>query len=161
MIRHCFGFQFRHDLNVHFPFWIVTTFDGIKQVGLAAFTVFGDQVCSFSIGQVLDALLGTHMEFYPEAFIFGIDKTEGVTAKTMHMTVTGRNPAVGHDNGHLMQSFRQQCPEIPVIGGAALVGFRVTFDCFIQVRELAGIPQEKYRSIVADQIPVAFFSIEF
>src|SRR5690606_28186442 len=106
MIRHCFSFEFRHDLNVHFPFWIVTTFDGIKQVGLAAFTVFGNQVCSFSIGQVLNTLLGTHMEFYPEAFILSINKPESMPAKTMHMTVTGRDPTIRHDNSYLMQSFR-------------------------------------------------------
>src|SRR5690606_22937041 len=96
---------FWHDLNVHFPFWIVATFDGIKQVGLAAFTVFGNQVRSFSIGQVLNTLLGTHMEFHPEAFIIGINKAESMAAKTMHMTVTSRDPTVRHDNGHLMQSF--------------------------------------------------------
>src|SRR5690606_31295996 len=128
---------------------------------LTTFTIFSNQICSFSIGQVLNTLLGTHMKFHPEAFILGIDKTKGMAAKTMHMTVTGWDPTIRHNNSHLMQSFRQECPEIPVIGGTALVGFRVTFDCFIQVRELAGIPQEKYRSIVADQIPVAFFSIEF
>ncbi len=60
-----------------------------------------------------------------------------------------------------MKGFRQESPEVPVSRRIAHPVTRVTLDGMIQIREFERIAQEKYRGVVADEIPVAFISVEF
>lgn len=83
------------------------------------FAAFADGGFGFGIGEVLDALLCAPVEFDPETFVLRVDEAVGMAAKSVHVAIAGRNAAVAHDDGDLMQCFGQQGPEIPVIGGTA------------------------------------------
>ncbi|MPN01697.1 hypothetical protein SDC9_148908 [bioreactor metagenome] len=124
------------------------------------FAVAADDLRRLGIGQVLDALLGAEVELDPVTLIGGVDEAEGMRTEAVHVAVSGRDAAVGHDDGHLVQGFRQRGPEIPVVAGRAHVGARVALDGVVEVRELERIAQEKDRGVVADEIPVAFLCVE-
>src|ERR1700693_758167 len=98
-----------------------------------AFAILADEGLGFRVRQVLDALLGTEVEFDPDALVCGVDETVGVAAETMHMAETPGNTALAHDNRDLMQRFGQQCPEVPVVVSAAHTGSRITLDGVIDV----------------------------
>src|SRR5690554_592961 len=102
VIRHfsCIGFW--HDLHIHGPAREITALNRFIQVTLRAFTVFPNQISSFLVSQIFNALLSFEMELNPVALILGINKTEGMRAKAMHMTIRGRNTAVTHYNSDLV-----------------------------------------------------------
>ena len=85
----------------------------------------------FFIGQIIDSLLRSKMKFNPVSFIRTIDKTISMTSESVHVSVTIWQSAVAHYDGNLMQRFRQQSPEIPVILGASHISFRISFYCVI------------------------------
>ena len=81
--------------------------------------------------------------------------------ETMHVAIAGGDTSVGHHNGHLVQGFGKHGPIIPIRLWRTKIGMRVTLYSMVQVRELQGIADEEYRCIVAHQIPIAFFGVEF
>ncbi|MNE74515.1 hypothetical protein D3C80_1706010 [compost metagenome] len=92
-----------HDLDLQFPAREVTVLDGIEQIALRTFTIFGDDGFCFIVHQVFDALLTAEVEFDPETLVIGVDKTEGMAAETVHMTVGFRQAAVAEVDGQLVQ----------------------------------------------------------
>jgi len=60
----------------------------------------------------------------------------------------------------LMQRFRKQRPEVPVVVGAAHTGSRITLDGVVEVRKPQRIAEEEYRRVVSHDVPVALLSIE-
>ena len=83
-----------------------------------------------------------------------------MTAVAVHMAKAFRDAAVRHRDRHLVQRFRHQCPEIPVIVGAAHPSARVAFDRAVEIGKARRIAVEEDRRIVADNVPVAVFGIE-
>lgn len=83
-----------------------------------------------------------------------------MTAETVHVTQAFRNASIAHDDRDLMRRFRQQRPEVPVVVGAAHTSARIALDGVIEIGEAQRIVEEKHRRVVADDIPVAPFSIE-
>src|SRR5690606_8669962 len=100
------------------------------------------------------------MKFHPVTNIIFVDEAVCMTAKPMHMPVAFRNAPVAHHNGNLMQCFRKQCPEIPVVVSTTHVGFRIALNSVVQVGELHGVAEEEYGCIVSYQIPVSFIGIK-
>ena len=84
-----------------------------------------------------------------------------MAAETVHVPVRGRDAAIAHDHGDLVQCFGQQGPEVPVVRGAVHIGARVALDHMVQVRELERVTQEKDRRVVAHHVPVALIRVEF
>ena len=125
-----------------------------------AFPVLADDRCGLFVGQVFDPLLGFEVKLDPVPFAFCVDKTEGMAAETVHMTVGSRNAAVAHDNGDLVQRLGQRGPEVPVVAGAAHVGAGVPLDSVVEVGELERIAQEEYGRVVTHQVPVSLVGIE-
>ena len=130
---------FRHQLDIHRPSREITPLDAFVQITLMTLAVFCDDSFCLLIGKVLDALLGMQMEFHPHPFATCINQRESMATIPMHMTVRSRNTTVAHGNSHLMQGFRERSPEIPVIKWTT---------------------HKEDRSIVAYQIPIAFFCIK-
>ena len=50
----------------------------------------------------------------PCASVILVVEAEGMTSEAMHMTVGSRDSSRRHSDGHLMEGFRKECPEIPV-----------------------------------------------
>lgn len=150
----------RHDLHVQLPAREIAFLDALVQVTLRAFAILGDHFGGFGVGQVLDTLLGLEVKLDPETFIAGVDETEGVAAEPVDVPVALRQAPVAEVDGQLMQRLRQVGEEVPLEGGVAQVGARITLDHVVEVREFEGIAQVEHRGIVADQIPVAFLGIE-
>ena len=122
--------------------------------------ILADEGFRLGIAQVLDALLRTEVELDPMAFVGRIDEAEGVRTKAVHVAIGGRQAALTHDDGDLMQRLRQRGPEVPVVLRRTHVGARVALHRVVEVGELERIAQEEHRRVVADQVPVAFFSVE-
>src|SRR5690606_9059026 len=101
------------------------------------------------------------MKFYPMSLVLLVDKTIGMTSKSVHVSVTFRDTTITHYDGYLMQRFRKQRPEIPVVIGTSQVGFWVTFNGMVQIREFHRVTEEKHRSVIPHQIPNTFIGIEF
>src|SRR3546814_4716341 len=97
------------------------------------------------------------MKFDPVAFVAGIDEAEGVAAEQVHVAKAGRDAAVAHDYGYLVQSFGQTGPELPVVLSATHAGSGIALDRVVQVGKFQRIAKEKYGCVVADQIPITFF----
>ena len=100
------------------------------------------------------------MEFDPDALVRRIDHREGVAAEQVHMAEALRDAAVGHDDRDLVQRLGQQCPEIPVVVGAAQPGARVALDRVVEVGKAQRVAEEEHRRVVADDVPVAFLGVE-
>src|SRR5690606_33837373 len=102
VIRHfsCIGFW--HDLHIHGPAREITALNRFIQVTLRAFTVFPNQISSFLVSQIFNALLSFKVEFHPITLISRVNKAKGVRTKTMHMAIGGRNTAVTHYNSDLV-----------------------------------------------------------
>src|SRR5690606_13865371 len=83
-----------------------------------------------------------------------------MASKSVHMAVSFRNPAVAHYYGYLMQRFRKQSPEIPVVVRASQVGFGISFYGVIQIGKFHRVTKKEHRSIVSNQIPNSFIGIE-
>ena len=66
------------------------------------------------VAQVLDALLRTPVILHPHPLPFVVDEAIGMRTESVHVAVTGRDSAVGHDDGHLVQRLGQHGPEVPV-----------------------------------------------
>src|SRR5690606_626458 len=101
------------------------------------------------------------MEFYPVSDIVLIDKTIGMAAETVHVTISFGNSAVTHHYGYLVQSFWQQSPEIPVIIGTSQIGFGISLHSMVQIGKFHGIAEKENRCIISYQIPDAFICIKF
>lgn len=160
MIGHFRGIFLRHDLDEQHPPGKVPVLDALKQVTLVALAVLADHGLAFRVGQVADALLRLEVELDPVAFVAGVDEAEGVATETVHVPVGGRDAAVAHDDGDLVQRFRQRGPEVPVALRAAQVGARIALDGVVEVGELERIAQEKHRRVVAHEIPVALLGVK-
>ncbi|MGY2982932.1 hypothetical protein ACVI1K_000279 [Bradyrhizobium sp. USDA 4508] len=126
-----------------------------------ALAVLADQRLGLGIGQVLNALPGAEMEFHPDALIVGIDHAVGVAAEAVLVTEAFRDAALAHDDGDLVQRFRQQRPEIPVHVGVAHPRARMPLDGVVEVDEAQGVAEEEHRRVVADHVPIAFIGVEF
>lgn len=122
--------------------------------------IVGHDLRGFLVGQTGDALLRLEVEFHVEAFAFGIDEAEGVRAEAMLLAQVGRNAAVAHQDGDLVQRFGAERPEIPGRRGAAQVGLGIALLGVDEVGELERVADEEHRGVVADQVPVAFVGVE-
>ena len=160
VVGHLLCVRLGHDLHVHRPLGEVAAGNGVEQVALVAFAVLADQRLGLGVGQILDALLRLEVELDPEALAGRVPEAVGVRAKAVHVAVARRNAALAHDDGDLVQRFGQQRPVVPVVGGAAHIGFRIALDGLVQVGELARVADEEHRRVVAHHVPVALLGVE-
>jgi hypothetical protein len=105
--------RLRHDLDGEFPLWEIAALDRLIEVALMRLAIVGDFLRRFGIGPVLDALESLEVEFYPEPLVLRIDERVGVRAEAVDVAIALRQPAIRHQDCHLMQTFRRQRPEIP------------------------------------------------
>ena len=56
------------------------------------------------------------VELHPVALVLRVDEAEGVRTEAVHVPVAGRDAALAHDDGDLVQHLGQQGPEIPNCG---------------------------------------------
>ncbi len=74
-----------HELHLHQPAGIFTTLNGVEEVTLVGFPVFGNHFLSFLVGQVLYALQSPQMKFHPYPFIILIIKTIRMASEAVHV----------------------------------------------------------------------------
>jgi len=153
--------RLRHDLHIEGPAGEVLLFDALVEVTLATLPILGNDRLGLLVGQVLDPLLGFEVELDPVPLVLGVDKAEGVAAEAVHMSVGIRNAPVAHDDGDLVERLGQGCKEIPLVLMAPHVSAGVPFDGVVEVGELERVAHEEHGRVVAHQIPVPFFGVEF
>jgi len=100
------------------------------------------------------------VELAPNAFIFVVVERESVLTEEMHIAEGGRYAAITHDDGNLMEAFRQQGPVIPVVLGGTATRSGIALDSTIEVGEVVYITNKEGGSVVADQVPVALFGVK-
>src|SRR5660398_150911 len=84
-----------------------------------------------------------------------------MTTKTIHVPIGERCTTVTHQYQYLMQTFGIQTVKIPHHSKAFTIGHRVALLSMNEVRELFRIFDKENRCIIAHQIPVTIFSVEF
>jgi len=97
-------------------------------------------------------------------FALGIDQAERMHAEAFHETEGARDCPVGHDPHDHVHALRSQGNEIPKVIVRRLrlrkASIRLLFDRVHHVGKLNGVLDEEHRNIVADDVPVAFLSVE-
>ena len=83
-----------------------------------------------------------------------------MAAITVHKTKAIRCSPVTEEYNKLVQALRIETPEIPLRCVTLEIGLWITFLGVNEIRKLFGILDEKYRGIIANQIPVTLFCIE-
>ena len=160
VVGHLLRIGFGHHLHVQCPLREIAARDRVEQVTLVAFAVLANQRLGLGVTEILDALPGAEMELHPVALTGGVPEAVGVRTEAMHVAVAGGNAAITHHDGHLVQRLGQQCPVVPVVGGAAQIGVRAAFHCLVEVRELERVANEEHGRVVAHHVPIAFLGIE-
>ena len=153
VIRRLVGVFLRHHLHAETPLREIAALDGIEKIFLGGLAGAADDFGSLGVGPVLVALHGLKMELHPESIILGVDETVSVAAVSVYVTHTDRQPAIRHQNCHLMQRLRRQRPEIPGGGGRAQVGLRMLLLGMDEVRKFVRVTDEKDRCVVAHHVP--------
>src|SRR6267154_1899731 len=97
------GIFLRHDLRAEAPLRKIVTFDRFEQIPLGTLAVFGYDPLSFLVGPKLMALQGLKVEFYPEAFVPGVDEAVSVAAVAIDVPETSRQTSIRHKNRHLVE----------------------------------------------------------
>src|SRR5690606_36731341 len=147
----------RHHLDLNGPAREVTAIYGLNQVLLSTKgRLFGRFLSSYR----LNALVGLEVPLHPVTLTLCIPQTQSMGAKAVHMTVRGRDTAIGHQDRHLMQGLRVICPELKGRCRVRQVGARVFLLRVDKVRELDRIIQEKYRRIVAYDVVIPLPGVE-
>lgn len=101
------------------------------------------------------------MIFDPEALLLGIDPPESVRGVSVHVPVAIRSAVIGVQDSSLVSAFGYEREEVPDHVWVGQVGLGVTFLGMNEVRELDWVSNEKDRSVVPHEIPVAVFSVKF
>jgi hypothetical protein len=150
-----------HDLDVDRPRRSFTTFDRLEEITSSIVGIFGGKLTSFSGSEVLDTLIGFEVPLDILEVTLSIDQLEGVGRVTVHEAVTIGSTTVGEEDGDLMDTFGHQRQEIPEGIRVATVSLGVTLLSVDEVREFGRVADKEDGGIVANHVPVAFFSVEF
>jgi len=97
-----------HYLDFKPPGRVIALRDRFIKVAGNAVRIDASHALRFLAGEIPYALLGLEMELYPEVLAFFVVPHVGVTAVTVHVTVTMGRAAVGKENGNLMDGFGSQ-----------------------------------------------------
>ena len=104
------------------------------------------------------------VEFDEGRFVLGVDQTERVDAETFHEAERARNGAVRHHPHDHVHAFGRQADEVPEIVMRRLRlregPVRLLLHRMDDVGKLDGVLDEENRDVVADEVPVAFLSVE-
>ena len=158
------GLRLGEGLQAQLPFRIIAGFDGLPQVAPMKVRIRAPDLHRLIPDQRVRAQQRLPMELAEHRIAALIDEPERVDTESLHHAVAARNTAVGHDPEQRVRRFRHQRGEVPkgVVGRGRLrhrvVRFRL--DRVNQIGEFHRILNEKYRNIVADEIPVALIGIE-
>ena len=152
------------DLDAQFPFGKIAGFDRGPQVAAVEVGIGAVDLDRFVPDHRLEAELGLPVELDEGGFAVGVDQAESVDAKALHHAEGARDRPVGHDPHHHVHAFGAEADEVPeiVMRGLRLretaIGRRL---CGVdQVGEFDRILDEEHRDVVANQIPIAFLSVE-
>jgi hypothetical protein len=83
-----------------------------------------------------------------------------VTAEAVHVPVAVGSAAIRKQDGHLMQRFRGQRPEVPHHRRRLQIRFRIALLRVNEIAKLQWIANEKHRRVVAGHVPIALFRVE-
>src|SRR3972149_4099826 len=101
-----FSILLRHNLNHESPFWIVTFFDGFKQITLRTFPIFSNNFFAFFIRPIFYSLHSFEMELHPIPLIIGANEAVGMTAIAINKSIALWQSAITKQNCYLVQTFR-------------------------------------------------------
>lgn len=149
-----------HNLHVQRPRSATTLSDVLEEIFSSVVRVGGLQSISFTCSEVLDSLVGLEVQLNPVSFTLVVHPLESVRAVTVHLSVAIGGTSVGEQDGDLVSRLRSLREEVPSHVGALQVGLRVSLLGVDEIRELNGVSNEEDWGVVANHIPVAFFSVE-
>lgn len=153
------GISDGHDLSVPSPGGEVALLDIVEKVHGGVILGLHAHLAGGLVGEVLDALVSL-VVILDEEFLTGlVDPLESVGAISVHVSETIRGAAVGHQDGHLVESLRGVAPEVPGHVGVLDAGLRVSLLGVDEVRELHGVLDEEHGRVVADHVVVTLLGV--
>jgi hypothetical protein len=99
-----FGVFLGHDLDAETPLREIAALDGSEEIALGGLAVLGDDGGGLGVGVEFDSLEGLEVELHPEAFAGGVEEAVGVAAIAVDVAEVGRQAAVGHEDGDLVEA---------------------------------------------------------
>jgi len=150
----------RHNLHLESPTGIILPFNSLKQITAVVVGIPAGDPVGLLLSEILDALVGLEVVFYPETLSFGIDPHVGMACVAVHVPIAFGDSAIAHQNSDLMGRFRRHGPEVPlhvVVAQAAVCTALLRMD---EVLELHGITDEEHRRVIPYHIVVALGGVE-
>src|SRR5580698_4180552 len=138
--------------------------NGLPHVAAVKIRIGAVDLHSFIPDDRLHTELGFPVKFYKGRFAFGVNQAIGVNPKSFHETKRARDCAIGHDPHRHVNAFRHERYEIPEIIVRGLRLRKAAVGLLLrgvdQVRKLDRVLYEKYRDVVADDVPVTFLGVK-
>jgi len=152
-----------HGLNVDLPLGVITTLNSLEEI--LGSVVWGgtSEFGSLLLGKELYSLLGEKVDLgvYPCSIL--VDKLEGVSRVSLHLSVTIGDTTVSeepHDLVDRLWVVGEVVPEHSGIGTTVQVSLRIALLGVDEVRELCGVSDEEDRSVVEYPVHVALSGLE-
>lgn len=149
-----------HGLDGNIPTWVVAGLNGLVQVLLVSIWRVSSRVL---LGDETSSLLGLEVKLAVNPVTGLVDKLEGVSHVTVHLSPVLWDTTVTHEDHNLVDRLRvlgEVVPEHGGVIGTAQVGGGVTLLGVNEVGELGRISQEEDRGVVGNDIPVTLVSPE-
>mmetsp|Transcript_30103 Transcript_30103/g.39640 ORF Transcript_30103/g.39640 Transcript_30103/m.39640 type:complete len:302 (+) Transcript_30103:593-1498(+) len=150
-----------HDLQVNGPRRIVCGLNSIEEITDCIVRVFRSNPSCFICWKIANSLVSLEMVFDVVGLALLIHIFEGVGSIPIHMSVSIWSASVREQERDLMGGFWSEGDEVPEHIWISQMCFGVTLLGVNEAWEQHGIPDEENRGVVAHQIPVSFFRIEF
>jgi len=151
----------RHHLYMHGPSCLVSLCNMIEKIPSSEVRVLPIHFGGFGCLEVLYTGVSFKVYFDKEGLVPGIDKFEGMTAVSVHVSEAVGSASVAEHVCYLVDSLWYIAPEIPYHIRVFQVGLRVTLLCMDEIWELHWVTDEENWGVVASHVPVSFFSVEF
>lgn len=148
------------DLDVTSPRGERATLDGVEEVFLGVVGVGSGESDSLVIGEVLDALVGLHVDLDVVERAILLDPLVGVAGVTVHLSVVSGSTSVGEEDHDLVATLLVVGNVVPHHSGVLEVGLGVSLLSVDENGELGGVSDEKDGGVVVDPVNVSLVGVE-
>ena len=132
-------------LHVHVPRGEVARFDGALEIHKVPVGLGSRQFSAFSVGEVMDALIGDEMNADIMIRPVGFGEFVGVAAVSVHMAYRRWKPSVAEEEHQSMDTFLVVNVKVPKHVSIGCIGARVPFVASVYGREFDRIANEEDR----------------
>lgn len=148
------------DLDVTSPRGEVLLLNVLDKILLGVVGVGAAEDAGLVVGEVLDALVGLHVDLDVVERTVLLDPLVGVAGVTVHLSVVSRGTSVGEEDHDLVNALLVVGKVVPEHVGVLEVGLGVSLLGVDEDGELGGVSDEEDGGVVVDPVDVALLGVE-